>query len=97
MEKLRQFLKCYSFLYKKGLAHRDLKPQNILVKKGKMKITDFGSAKEQTDKTERTNLHTPNYASPQQIINSDHTDKCDVYALGCMLFQFFVGVPPAKA
>ena len=94
MEMLREFLKCYSFLYKKGLAHRDLKPQNILVKKGKMKITDFGSAKEQTDKTERKNLLTPKYASPQQCKGRDHTDKCDVYALGCMLFQFFVGVTP---
>jgi len=94
MEMLREFLKCYSFLYKKGLAHRDLKPQNILVKKGKMKITDFGSAKEQTDKTERKNLLTPKYASPQQCKGRDHTDKCDVYALGCMLFQFFVGLTP---
>ena len=51
MEVLKSVLKCYSVLYRKGLAHRDLKPQNILTtKEGEMKISDFGSAKEQDGK-----------------------------------------------
>ena len=50
------------------MAHRDIKPQNILLtKEGKMKISDFGAAKEQTDKKRHVTPGTRAYASPQQI------------------------------
>jgi len=45
LNKLIAILKCYQVLYRQGVAHRDLKPQNILTNsKGELKITDFGSA-----------------------------------------------------
>ena len=69
------------------------KPQNILVEKDKIKITNFSSAKEKTDKKREKNVHSPNYAS-QQRKYLDHVDKYAVYALECMVFQFFVEVPP---
>jgi len=51
------------------MAHRDLKPQNILMNKAnRLKISDFGSAVEQTDRNE-VNLCTKEYASPQQRKN----------------------------
>ena len=78
-----------------GITHRDIKPQNILMtKNGQMKISDFGAAKQITDKKQDSTPSTPAYGSPQQLKNQDHTDKCDVYALGCMFFQFLVGTTP---
>ena len=62
-----------------------------------MKISDFGAAKEQTDKKTHITPGTLAYASPQQIRCQQHTEKCDVYALGCMFFQFLVGFPPTFA
>ena len=79
------------------MAHRDLKPQNILTNsKGELKISDFGTAKEQTDKKQKINACTLQYASPQQIRAQEHTDKCDVYALGCIFFQMLIGFTPAN-
>jgi len=56
----------------------------------RLKISDFGSAAEQTDR-KKDNSCTPAYASPQQCKNWDHTDKCDVYSIACILFQMLVG------
>lgn len=93
-------LKCYVELYKRRMTHRDLKPQNILtLGKGKemvMKISDFGAAMEQSQKR-ISNPHTKGYASPQQIRNREYTDKCDVYALGCIFFELLVGKTPREA
>ena len=80
------------------MAHRDLKPQNILLtKEGKLKLSDFGSVLDKTDKKQDSTPLTPAYGSPQQAKNQEHTDKCDVYALGCMFFQFLIGFPPKFA
>ena len=50
LQKLKLILKSYGALYKRRMAHRDLKPLNIMTNsKGEMKISDFGSAMEQTD------------------------------------------------
>ena len=51
LDKIKSLVRSYSKLYQTGMAHRDLKPQNILVsKEKKLKISDFGSAKDRTDK-----------------------------------------------
>ena len=44
---LKEVLRCYGALYTRGIIHRDIKPQNILLTKdGKLKLSDFGSTKE---------------------------------------------------
>ena len=74
LDKLKMILKCYSELYKKGMTHRDLKPQNFLVKKEEkkeeiLKISDFGAVMERTDKKSDVSIFTAAYGSPQQARN----------------------------
>jgi serine/threonine protein kinase len=50
---MKQFLKTYAELYQRGMYHRDIKPDNVLVDKdGGMKLGDFGAAREPGDKKE---------------------------------------------
>ena len=85
-------------LHEKGLFHRDIKPANILVdEEGTSYITDFGLAKDsQGSLLTRPGqaLGSMDYMAPEQIRAEDLTPACDVYALGCVLYECLTGKPP---
>ncbi|KAK2750442.1 serine/threonine protein kinase, AGC [Myotisia sp. PD_48] len=78
-----------------GIAYRDLKPENILLdSEGHIKLVDFGFAKELYDVETYTLCGTPEYLAPEVIQNSGHGLAVDWWALGILIYEFFVGQPP---
>jgi serine/threonine protein kinase len=81
-----------------GLVHRDVKPQNLLLRKdGTLKIADFGIARaaETTALTQvGTVLGTAAYLSPEQALGEEVTSAADVYSLGAVLYELLAGRPP---
>ena len=81
-----------------GLVHRDVKPQNLLLRDdGTLKVTDFGIARaaETTALTQAgTVLGTAAYLSPEQALGEDVTAAADIYSLGAVLYELLTGRPP---
>ena len=83
-----------------GLVHRDVKPQNLLLRDdGTLKVADFGIARaaETTALTQiGTVLGTAAYLSPEQALGEEVTAAADVYSLGAVLYELLTGRPPYR-
>jgi eukaryotic-like serine/threonine-protein kinase len=94
--------------HSKGLVHRDVKPENILLNaEGKGLLTDFGIARE-LSLLSRGNgnltlaatglpIGTPEYMAPEQLRNEAIDQRVDIYALGAVLYEMLTGVAPHEA
>ena len=102
---LRDVARALAYAHERGVVHRDIKPDNVMLSGGSAVVTDFGIAKaisaSRTDAPDvtltqvGTSLGTPAYMAPEQAAGDPSTDhRADLYAFGCMAYEMLTGEPP---
>ncbi|XP_028100914.1 wee1-like protein kinase, partial [Camellia sinensis] len=91
LEIIYQIAKALQFIHEKGIAHLDVKPDNIYIKNGVYKLGDFGCAT-LLDSTLPIEEGDARYM-PQEILNDnyDHLDKVDIFSLGAAIYELIRG------
>lgn len=80
----------------KGIIHRDIKPQNIIIStEGKVKVTDFGIARAASSNTIHSDVvGSVHYISPEQARNGYVSNRSDIYSLGIVMYEMVTGRVP---
>lgn len=102
---LRDVGDALAYAHERGVVHRDIKPDNILIDQGSGRpmVTDFGIARAVSDGDNRLTatgiaIGTPTYMSPEQAAGDREIDgRSDLYALGVVGYQMLTGKPPFEA
>jgi eukaryotic-like serine/threonine-protein kinase len=105
MSILRDVSRALAYAHERGVVHRDIKPDNVLLSGHTAVVTDFGIAKAIEAAAEGpvgatltqlgTAIGTPAYMAPEQAAGDPATDRrADIYAFGCMAYELLAGQPP---
>ncbi|HEU4616023.1 MAG TPA: protein kinase, partial [Kofleriaceae bacterium] len=96
---LAQLAEGLAFLHARGVIHRDVKPSNVIVGDGNVKLLDFGLAlerrrAEETVSRETRIVGTAAYLAPEYLERLNVSPAMDVYSLGVLAFELVTGAPP---
>ena len=99
---IREVTDALAFAHSKGVVHRDIKPDNVMLTGGHAIVADFGVAKAVSEATGSDKLTTagvalgtPAYMSPEQATADPHVDhRADIYAVGAMAYELLAGRTP---
>lgn len=98
---IQQILCALKHAHGKGVIHRDIKPQNImLLKDGNIKVTDFGIARFCTNETQTIAdraIGSVHYIAPEQAKGGVTDEKADIYSVGVMLYEMLTNKLPFEA
>ncbi len=99
---VREIATALNYAHAKGFVHRDIKPDNILMREdGTAALTDFGIARASDASTSMTRtgtvIGTPHYMSPEQARGRPIDGRADLYSLGIVLYELLVGRVPFHA
>lgn len=96
-----QILRALQHAHDKGIVHRDIKPQNImLLENGTIKVTDFGIARFSRSETRTmtdTAIGSVHYISPEQARGDITDDKSDLYSVGVVMYEMLTGQLPFQS
>ena len=93
---MHQTLLGLAFMHKYGFFHRDMKPENLLLTRNKLKIADFGLAREIRSVPPYTEyVSTRYYRAPECILKStNYNSPIDIWALGCIMAEMYTHPQP---
>ena len=102
---LRDVARALAYAHERGVIHRDIKPDNVMLSGGAAVVTDFGIAtavnaaqgqpSPDAPRPWSTGVGTPDYMAPEQAAGDPSTDhRADIYSLGCLAYELVAGVAP---
>jgi len=97
-----EVLEAVAHAHSRGIVHRDVKPENIVLSPQGAILLDFGIARaiaaSEAQRVTRSGftVGTSAYMSPEQAMGASVDERSDIYSLGCVLYESLVGEPPFK-
>jgi serine/threonine protein kinase len=97
---LRKYFGCLAaalvYLHHRSIRHKDIKPQNILIHKGNVLLTDFGISRDFTDDTGSTTSGitpaSPRYSPPEVAMYGARNTSADIWSLGCVFLEMLAAL-----
>ncbi len=94
LEFIQQMLHAIAYLHRRGVLHRDLKPDNVLVTEGHLRVLDFGLALGMSDERNSSTSGTPAYWAPEIWAGEPYSKPADLFAVGVIGFELLTGQHP---